>query len=270
MPTLKFLKGQSKNPIVPGICLIDNKFKFFYNKTISDGQTEPVSLFYQCGMKKKTKCSASVVLTKIEGKWWPQNLSPDEMHNHASDRGAVLAQIMKKEMFAKVADKPETKAEEAYRDVVTDFEDRFGDEDQIWDEAIANLPNKENLARNMRHIRSKEHGPLPKNRDDFDPEAIVNSTVGGQKIIIMDSNKNLNTEYYSELAAFQNNQSQFNEDLAQFVLDANDDPNGEADNLESSDMERRDDEDNSEETPINPFFTGNSLSNDSDISVNFA
>ena len=110
MPTLKFLKGQSRNPIVPGICLIDNKFKFFYNKTISDGDKDPVALFYQCGMKKKTKCSASVVLTKIDGKWWPQNLSPDEMHNHASDRGAVLAQIMKKEMFAKVADKPETKA----------------------------------------------------------------------------------------------------------------------------------------------------------------
>jgi hypothetical protein len=88
------------------------------------------------------------------------------------------------------------------------------------------------------------------NRDDFDPEAIVNSTVGGQTIIIMDSNKNLNTEYYSELAAFQNNQSQFNEDLAQFVLDANDDPNGEADNLESSDIERQDDEDNSEETQL--------------------
>ena len=63
MPTLKFLKGQSKNPIVPGI---------FYNKTISDGQTEPISLFYQCEMKKKSKYSASVVLTKLEGKWWPQ------------------------------------------------------------------------------------------------------------------------------------------------------------------------------------------------------
>ena len=84
----------------------------------------------------------------------------------------------------------------------------------------------------------------------------------------MDSNKNLNTKYYSELAAFQNSQSQFNEDLEQFILDANDDPNDEADNLESSDMERQNDEGNSEETPrpINPFFTGNSLSNDSDSS----
>ena len=253
MPTLKFLKGQSKNPIVPGICLIDDKFKFFYNKTISDGQTEPISLFYQCEMKKKSKCSASVVLTKLEGKWWPQNLSPDEIHNHASDRGAVLAQIMKKEMFAKVTDKPETKAEEAYREVITNFEDRFGDEEHVWDEAIGNLPNKDNLARHMRHIRSKEHGPLPKNRDDFDPEPIVNSTVGGQKIVIMDSNKHLDREYYSQLTAFENNQSQFNEDLEQFILDAN-----EADELDSSDMEM---ENNLDEAPINLFFAENSTAN---------
>ena len=102
MPTIKFLKGQSKNPIVPGICVIDEKFKFFYNKTVSDGQTQPISLFYQCGMKKSTKCSASVILIKLEDKWWPQNLSPDEAHNHPSDRGAIVAEIMKKEMFQKL------------------------------------------------------------------------------------------------------------------------------------------------------------------------
>ena len=91
---------------------------------------------------------------------------------------------------------------------MTDIEDRFGEEEQVWDEAVASLPSKENLARNMRHIRSKEHGPLPKNRDDFDPEVIVKSTVGGRKIIIKDSNKHLDNNYDSELAAFENNRSE--------------------------------------------------------------
>ena len=111
------------------------------------------------------------------------------VHNHASDKRAVLAHIVKKEMFAKVIEKPETKSEEAYRDVITDFEERLGDEEDVWNEAIASLPTKDNLARHMRHLRSQEHGPLPKNRDEFDPEPIVNSTVGGQKIVIIDSNK---------------------------------------------------------------------------------
>ena len=94
LPSIKFMKGHSKNPIVPGVCLIDSKFKFFYNKTINDGETGPISLFYQCSMKRNTKCSASVILIKIDDKWWPQNLSDDATHNHASDRGAVLATIM--------------------------------------------------------------------------------------------------------------------------------------------------------------------------------
>ena len=102
LPSVKFIKGNSKNPIVPGVCVIDDRHKFYFNRVLSDGETKPVSLFYQCGMKKTSKCPASVVLTKVEDRWWPQNLSSDDVHNHASDRGAILAGIMKKEMFAKV------------------------------------------------------------------------------------------------------------------------------------------------------------------------
>ena len=46
-------------------------------------------------------------------------------------------------------------------------EDRLGDDEDVWDEAIASLP--------IRHLRSLEHGPLPKNRNEFDPEPEVNS-----------------------------------------------------------------------------------------------
>ena len=78
------------------------------------------------------------------------------MHKHASDRVAILADIMKKEMFAKVSKHPETKADDTYREVITDYEERYGEEEQVWDEAVANLPYKDQLARNMSHIRSKE------------------------------------------------------------------------------------------------------------------
>lgn len=36
MPTLNSMKGQSKKLLIPGICVIDNKFKFCYKKSISD------------------------------------------------------------------------------------------------------------------------------------------------------------------------------------------------------------------------------------------
>ena len=78
--------------------------------------------FYQCGMKRSTKCSASVVLNKLDDKWWPQNLSGDDVHNHVSDKGAILAEVMKKEMFQKVAKNPETRSDDVYRNVIVDYE----------------------------------------------------------------------------------------------------------------------------------------------------
>lgn len=237
LPSVKFIKGNSKNPIVPGVCVIDDRHKFYFNRVLSDGETKPVSLFYQCGMKKTSKCPASVVLTKVEDRWWPQNLSSDDVHNHASDRGAILAGIMKKEMFAKVLKHPETKADDAFRDVITDYEERYGEEEQVWDEAIANLPSKDQLARNMRHIRSKEHGPLPKNRDDFDPEAVVKDAVGGNKVIVMDSNKLLGKEFYCKLDDFKQNRTTYDDNLDDFILNERDPLNDNGDNPINSEDE---------------------------------
>ena len=231
LPSIKFSKGNSKNPIVPGVCIIDEKFKFYFNKIISDGKKNPISLFYQCGMKRSTKCSASVVLNKLDDKWWPQNLSGDEVHNHVSDKGSILAGVMKKEMVAKVAKNPETKSDDVYRDVIIDYEERYG-EQEVWQEAIANLPAKDNLARNLRHIRSREHGPLPKNRNEFNPEAVVKDTIGGHKVIIMDSNKLLDNEFYKKLGDFKSNRTEYDDDVAEFISNGsnnavNDDTNEE-------------------------------------------
>ena len=63
--------------------------------------------------EKTSKCAASIVLLKNEDKWGPQNVPADEVHNHASDRGKVLSDIMKKEMFNKISKNPETKSDHA-------------------------------------------------------------------------------------------------------------------------------------------------------------
>ena len=207
VPSIKFIKGNSKHPLVPGVCIIDDRYKFYFNKVISDGQASPVSLFYQCGSKKISKCAASVVLVKDDEKWWPQNLSADEVHNHASDRAAVLAELMKKEMYNKVSKQPETKSNDAYRDVITEYEDRYGNDELVWDQAIGNLKSKDNMSRNMRMRRKKEHGPLPKNRDEFDPEVVIKETLGGQKVILLDSNKDLDKKFYKKLENFKNDKT---------------------------------------------------------------
>ena len=93
------------------------------------------------------------------------------------------------------------------------------------------------LARNMSHIRSKEHGPLPKNRDDFDSEAVVKDAVGGHKVIVMDSNKLLGKEFYRKLDDFKDNRTTYDGDLDEFILNEKDAPNDDSNNLIDSEEE---------------------------------
>ena len=210
MPKVTFLKGQSKNPIVPGVCLIDDKFKFFFNKIISDGSGDkPVTLFYLCSMKKSSKCPASVVLFKEGDKWWTKNLSSIDEHNHVCEKSDILAHKLKKDILSKVKDDPTVNADTAYRTIITEYEDQYaGNDENVWDDAIGGLTDKENIARNVRRVRSKMNGPLSKTRNDFQPEPIVKNTLGGQKVVVLDSNKYLDRKYTQQLKDFMEDKNQ--------------------------------------------------------------
>ena len=206
MPQISFLKGNSKNPLLPGVCVIDDKFKFFHNRTISDGTSgKAVNLFYRCAMYKSSKCPASVNLTREsdDNRWWVKNLSPAELHNHICEKGEVLAHKMKKEMYGRVQERPDIAADEAYRRVITEYEDNLGDNEAVWDEAVIKLTEKANIARHVRRIKSNINGPLPKNRDDFDPAVIVSNTLGGKKVVVLDSNLHLGENFEDQLKDFQ-------------------------------------------------------------------
>ena len=124
LPSIKFVKGGSRKSIVPGVCVFQDKYKFYCNKVLSD--EDPVTLFYQCGMKKNTKCTASLVLTKVEERWWPKSFSTEHELNHPPEPAELLASLMKKEMYKKVQVDPEARSDDVYRDVVVEYEEMHG------------------------------------------------------------------------------------------------------------------------------------------------
>ena len=201
LPSIKFVKGGSRKSIVPGVCVFQDKYKFYCNKVLSD--EDPVTLFYQCGMKKNTKCTASLVLTKVEEKWWPKSFSTEHEHNHPPEPAELLASLMKKEMYKKVQVDPEARSDDVYRDVVVEYEEMHGQNEDLWDEAIAILPGKDNISRHMRKLRQKEYGPLPNNRNDFHPKKIIEETVGGYKVDVLDSNDIKDKSFYIGLQNFK-------------------------------------------------------------------
>ena len=209
MPRISFIKGQSKNPIVPGVCLIDEKFKYFYNKTISDGSKgKPISLFYTCSMKKSSKCLASVILVKDGERWWPKDLSGVEDHNHMVESGDILAHKLKKDMYERVKADPLIPGDTVYRTVVTEYEDEYAENHEgVWDDATIKLTRKENIARHVRRVKATINGPVPQNRNEFDPETVVKQTLGGKKVIVLDSNKHLGDDFDEQFKNFVDGQN---------------------------------------------------------------
>ena len=41
LPSVKFIKGNSKKPVVPGVFVIDDRYKFYFNRVLSDDETKP-------------------------------------------------------------------------------------------------------------------------------------------------------------------------------------------------------------------------------------
>ena len=246
MPRISFIKGQSKNPIVPGVCVIDERFKFFFNKVISDGKNEkPVSLFYLCSMKKTSKCSASVILFKEGDRWWANNLSPVEEHNHVCEKSEILAHKLKKDIYERVKNNPTDNADNVYRSVVTEYEDQHGENNEnVWDDATTKLTDKNHIARNVRRIKANINGPLPSNRNQFKPEDVVRNTLGGRKVVVLDSNCHLDEEYETKMKEFITDQYQSNNGLLNsFVQSDTDSTNDSADDsFEIEDVESSTDE----------------------------
>ena len=110
-------------------------------------------------------------------------------------------------MYSKVNETPTVDADSVYRTVVTEYEDQYAEADEnVWDAAAIKLTEKANIARHVRRIKSNINGPLPKNRNDFDPESIVENTLGGQKVVVLDSNHHLDSGFGNKLADFNNDE----------------------------------------------------------------
>ena len=65
-------------------------------------------------MKKTSKCSASVILFKEGDRWWANNLSPVEEHNHVCEKSEILAHKPKKDIYERVKNNPTDSADNVY------------------------------------------------------------------------------------------------------------------------------------------------------------
>ena len=94
--SFEFLPSHSSSN--PGILLVDNLYKYFYNSTITSKLG--IKLFYACSSVKKTKCKATSILFKDDdGNMVMEKCSSEAVHNHEVSKGKVIVGKMKKEML---------------------------------------------------------------------------------------------------------------------------------------------------------------------------
>ena len=67
----------------------------------------------------------------------------------------------------------------------------------LWDDVLSEMGNfnTDFIEQKLRRVRESVLGKVPTNRDVFDPAPILEKLEGGSKVIVIDSNKDLPTNW---------------------------------------------------------------------------
>ena len=139
---------QSQSSSNPGLLLVDNKYKFFFNKTFPtklglqmyyrctfckntktgcSTTTTTLQMYYRCTFCKNTKtgCKATAVLLRDDVN--PESVimltgcASDDEHNHEASEAAVVAAKMKKEMVDMIKVDPSKTIDDCLTGVIHTF-----------------------------------------------------------------------------------------------------------------------------------------------------
>ena len=128
---------QSQSSSNPGLLLVDNKYKFFFNKTFPTKLG--LQMYYRCTFCKNTKtgCKATAVLLRDDVN--PESVimltgcASDDEHNHEASEAAVVAAKMKKEMVDMIKVDPSKTIDDCLTGVIHTFS-ALNIEETIWKE----------------------------------------------------------------------------------------------------------------------------------------
>ena len=194
-PSYEFVKnGKSKN----GILTIDDIWRYHYTNKSRKGDTE----WYNCINKKKNSCGASVTVVlamsdedNTETRHvikWPKNPFDEHADTCIPDKGRVLADKMMNEMKAAVESDPSIPLAKQKDNIKLKWKISYEREDpELWQDIKRNLPSDEAIVKRLSNTRLKVTGPIPNDRDNWDPSSFLSKVPGGDKILVFDSKTDL-------------------------------------------------------------------------------
>ena len=130
-------------------------------------------------------------------------------HNHDCNEAEIIADEMKVRMCEIVKKDPSAPVGDAIKKAKTEIIELYGENEQVLKDVMSELGSKHALEQMLLRVREKILGPMPKNRNDFMPKAVLKKLYRekAEDIVVMDSNElpndwedligkeNPNTEY---------------------------------------------------------------------------
>ena len=112
-------------------------------------------------------------------------------HSHATNKAGIIAEEMKLKMVEIVKKDPTTPVSDAIKAVKTEMAEEFGENEQLLKDITAELGTKRSLEQKLLRVRNKIIGPMPKTRNSFNPEEMLEKLFKDKSkdIVVMDSNK---------------------------------------------------------------------------------
>ena len=194
--SFSFLKGHqdSKNP---GKLIVGNqRFTSVRTKETKNG----FSYYYQCALKAESKrdkdreaCKASLIVeTNEEGSDISLRTIPRESeHSHVCEE----SQKIKWEIIADIQEsfsKDETIQLSLIRKkTMLKFQVKYRSQPELWQEVLLLLPSDQNIDKQLRKMRLKNQGKVPKSREDIDIDTIVENLKNwkSENVMVLDSDQ---------------------------------------------------------------------------------
>ena len=96
-------------------------------------------------------------------------------------------------------DDPSKLPDQVRGEVIRHYEEKYKDNLELWDDVVANLGQKASTQRHLRRNRAFAVGKKVDNRDDLEYEEFFKNVPGGDKVITLDSNKDLPEDWKDQL-----------------------------------------------------------------------
>ena len=185
----------------PGILVVDQVRSFQCNNISKDKTV----FNYVCNERLTVgvMCKAKAVVTKCEdseeGVRYIVSKVDDE-HNCEVNVAKSVAEEMRYEMKQIVRKEPQKPVIDAIRQVRQIYAEKYDEEDDLFDQIIAELGADKPLEKQLLRVRKEIIGKTPTNRDSFDPKHFLRRVFeNDDDIIVLDSNK-LDDDWRSKIA----------------------------------------------------------------------